>query len=55
MDPKRIYEISKGLGHTNIRITENYLKAFDAEIVDTPNVKFNDTFTHLKINQVKNE
>lgn len=55
MDPKGIYEISKGLGHTNIRITENYLKSFDAEIVDAPNVKFNDTFTHLKITQAKND
>ena len=48
-DPKMLYEISKGLGHTNLKITEAYLKSFDAEVVDKPNIDFNNSFTHLKI------
>lgn len=52
-DPKRLYEISKGLGHTNMKITEAYLKSFDAEIVDQPNVEFYNSFTHLKVKEVK--
>ena len=55
MDPRRIYEISKGLGHTNIRITEAYLNAFDAEVVDDSNIKFGETFTHLKVVGVKTD
>ncbi len=51
-DPKRLYEISKGLGHTNMKITEAYLKSFDADVVDQPNVEFFNTFNHLKQTQV---
>ena len=51
-DPKRLYEISKGLGHTNMKITEAYLKSFDADVVDEPNVEFFNTFNHLKQTQV---
>ena len=52
-DPKRIYEISKGLGHTNIRITEGYLKAFDADIVDQPNIEMSNSFIHLNVVEVR--
>ena len=50
-----LYEISKGLGHTNLKITEAYLKSFDAEVVDKPNIDFNNAFTHLKIVKVPTE
>lgn len=52
-DPKKIYEISKGLGHTNMRITEGYLKAFDADIVDQPNIEFGNSFIHLDLKEIR--
>ena len=30
-----VYNISKALGHSSIKVTENYLKGFDAESLDT--------------------
>jgi len=54
-DPSMLYEISKGLGHTNLKITEAYLKSFDAEVVDKPNIDFNNAFTHLKVVKVSAE
>ena len=51
MDPKLIYEISKGLGHSSINITENYLNSFDKKTVDEPNVRLTEQFTFLKTNE----
>lgn len=53
-NPKRLYEISKSLGHRNIKMTENYLNAFDKEVVDETNIDFNNTFNHVKITPVIN-
>ena len=54
-DPSMLYEISKGLGHTNLKITEAYLKSFDADVVDKPNIAFNKAFAHLKVVKVSTE
>ena len=47
--PQEIYQISKGLGHTNLKMTENYLKSFETERVDETNVGFIDRFNVIKI------
>lgn len=49
--PQEIYQISKGLGHTNLKMTENYLKSFETERVDETNVSFIDKYNIIKFNK----